>query len=50
MPGDQLRLEIEMLNFKRTLMKIAGKAFVDNKIVAEGVFTAVLVDRNSQES
>jgi UDP-3-O-[3-hydroxymyristoyl] N-acetylglucosamine deacetylase / 3-hydroxyacyl-[acyl-carrier-protein] dehydratase len=50
MPGDQLRLEIEMLNFKRTLMKIGGKAFVDGKLVAEGIFTAVLVDRNSQEN
>lgn len=45
-PGDQLRLEIEMLNFKPTLIKISGKAFVESKLVAEGTFTAVVVDRD----
>jgi len=46
-PGDQLRLEVEMLNIKPSLIKIAGKAFVDNKLVAEGVFTAAVMDRES---
>ena len=46
-PGDQLRMEIEMLNFKRSMIKIAGKSYVDGKLVAEGVFTAVVVDKNS---
>jgi UDP-3-O-[3-hydroxymyristoyl] N-acetylglucosamine deacetylase/3-hydroxyacyl-[acyl-carrier-protein] dehydratase len=45
-PGDQLRMEIEMLSFKRSTIKIAGKAFVDDKIVAEGTFLAVVVDRD----
>lgn len=45
-PGDQLRMEIEMLSFKRSTIKIAGKAFVDGKIVAEGTFLAVVVDRD----
>jgi UDP-3-O-[3-hydroxymyristoyl] N-acetylglucosamine deacetylase/3-hydroxyacyl-[acyl-carrier-protein] dehydratase len=46
-PGDQLRMEIEMISFKRSMIKIAGKAFVESKLVAEGVFTAVVVDKNS---
>jgi beta-hydroxyacyl-ACP dehydratase FabZ len=44
-PGDQLRMEIEMLSFKRSTIKIAGKAFVDGKLAAEGTFLAVVVDR-----
>ncbi len=44
-PGDQLRMEIEMLSFKRSTIKIAGKAFVDGKLVAQGTFLAVVVDR-----
>jgi UDP-3-O-[3-hydroxymyristoyl] N-acetylglucosamine deacetylase/3-hydroxyacyl-[acyl-carrier-protein] dehydratase len=46
-PGDQLRMEIEMLSFKRSLIRMAGKAYVENKLVAEGVFTAMVVDKNS---
>lgn len=46
-PGDQLRMEIEMLSLKRSTIKIAGKAFVDGKVVAEGTFLAVLVDKES---
>jgi UDP-3-O-[3-hydroxymyristoyl] N-acetylglucosamine deacetylase/3-hydroxyacyl-[acyl-carrier-protein] dehydratase len=46
-PGDQLRMEIEMLSLKRSTIKIAGKAFVDGKIIAEGTFLAVLVDKDS---
>ena len=46
-PGDQLRMEIEMISFKRSMIKMAGKAYVESKLVAEGVFTAVVVDKNS---
>jgi UDP-3-O-[3-hydroxymyristoyl] N-acetylglucosamine deacetylase/3-hydroxyacyl-[acyl-carrier-protein] dehydratase len=45
-PGDQLRMEIELISLKRSLIKIAGKAYVDGKLAAEGVFTAIVVDRN----
>jgi UDP-3-O-[3-hydroxymyristoyl] N-acetylglucosamine deacetylase/3-hydroxyacyl-[acyl-carrier-protein] dehydratase len=44
-PGDQLRLEIEMIQFRPNSCKMGGKAFVDGKIVAEGTFMAVVVDR-----
>jgi beta-hydroxyacyl-ACP dehydratase FabZ len=45
-PGDQLRLEMQLLNLKRSTVKLAGKAYVDSKLVAEGAFLAVLMDRN----
>jgi beta-hydroxyacyl-ACP dehydratase FabZ len=44
-PGDQLRLEIEMIQFRPNSCKMGGKALVDDKIVAEGTFMAVVVDR-----
>jgi UDP-3-O-[3-hydroxymyristoyl] N-acetylglucosamine deacetylase/3-hydroxyacyl-[acyl-carrier-protein] dehydratase len=44
-PGDQLRFEIEMIQFRPSSCKIGGKALVDGKVVAEGTFLAVVVDR-----
>jgi len=44
-PGDQLRFEIEMLQFRPNSCRIGGKALVDGKIVAQGTFLAVVVDR-----
>lgn len=44
-PGDQLRFEIEMIQYRPSSCKIGGKALVDGKVVAEGTFLAVVVDR-----
>lgn len=44
-PGDQLRFEIEMLQFRSSSCKIGGKALVDGKVVAQGTFLAVVVDK-----
>jgi len=44
-PGDQLRFEVEMLQFRPSACRIGGKALVDGKVVAEGTFLAVVVDR-----
>ena len=41
-PGDQLRLEVEALRTGSRIWKLQGKAFVDNELVAEGVFAATL--------
>ena len=38
-PGDQLRLEVEVLSARRTLRKIKGVASVDGQIVAEANIT-----------
>ncbi len=35
LPGDQLRLEVEIIKAKRTIWKFKGEAKVDGKIVAE---------------
>ncbi|OQX53084.1 MAG: 3-hydroxyacyl-[acyl-carrier-protein] dehydratase FabZ [Candidatus Cloacimonas sp. 4484_209] len=47
-PGDQLRNEIKMVKFRKNLCVIAGKAFVGENLVAEGEFTAVIVEKGSK--
>ena len=44
-PGDQLRFEIEMIQYRPNSCKIGGKALVDGKVVAQGTFLAVVVDK-----
>ncbi|HEY2930171.1 MAG TPA: 3-hydroxyacyl-ACP dehydratase FabZ [Acidobacteriota bacterium] len=44
-PGDQLRLEVEVLKYKMRVCRIQGKAFVDGQRVAEGILMSSLVDR-----
>jgi 3-hydroxyacyl-[acyl-carrier-protein] dehydratase len=47
-PGDQLRLEVEMLAWKKIAgiiaVRIAGKAFVDGKLVCEATLSCQLVE------
>lgn len=35
-PGDQLRLEVELVQLRGSIGKAEGKAFVDGQLVAEG--------------
>ena len=44
-PGDQLRLEMILANFRLGTALLAGKAYVDDKLVAEGKLKATVVDR-----
>jgi len=44
-PGDQIRFEVEMVKFRQSLCKMAGKAFVANDLVCEAELSAALVDR-----
>ena len=44
-PGDDLRLEIEVISFRNTRSKMTGKAYVGEKLVAEAELLATLVDR-----
>lgn len=44
-PGDQLRFELEMLHFRRSICKMAGKAYVDGDLVCEAEMMAAVVDR-----
>ncbi len=44
-PGDQLRLEVTMVQQRGTVWKFSGNAIVDDKIAAEAEFTAMVTDR-----
>ncbi len=44
-PGDQLMLEAKVLRHKMNIWKMEGKATVDGVLVAEGVFSAAVVDK-----
>lgn len=48
-PGDQLRLEIEMGKRRARFVTMLGKAYVGNAVVAEADFMAALVDRDPSE-
>jgi 3-hydroxymyristoyl/3-hydroxydecanoyl-(acyl carrier protein) dehydratase len=41
-PGDQLRLEIEVIRQRRRLARLAGKAYVGDELATQGELTIVL--------
>ena len=43
-PGDQLRLEVEILQQRRGRVRIGGKAYVGEALAAEGELMIALVD------
>jgi UDP-N-acetylglucosamine acyltransferase len=45
-PGDQLRLELEVIKIRGIVGKFKGKAFVDGKLTTEGTLTFMLADKN----
>lgn len=47
-PGDQLRLEVTMKRFREKLCIIEGKAFVEEKLVAEGELTAAIIKKGEK--
>ncbi len=50
MPGDQLRIEVDVLAFRGTAGRLQGKAFVDGKLVCEGIVTCRLLTRQPDGS
>jgi len=44
-PGDQLRIEVTVLNWRSRVVKLRGEATVDGTLVSEATFTAALVPR-----
>ena len=44
-PGDQLRLTMEVLNLRARTCKMRGKAEVDGQLVAEAEILSAMVDR-----
>ncbi|HLY59872.1 MAG TPA: 3-hydroxyacyl-ACP dehydratase FabZ [Terriglobia bacterium] len=47
-PGDQLRVEMNLLNRRNNFGKLQGRATVDRKLAAEAVVTFAIVDRPSK--
>jgi beta-hydroxyacyl-ACP dehydratase FabZ len=46
-PGDQLRIETELLKLRGRTCRMSGVAYVGDTRVAEAIMTAVVVDRTS---
>lgn len=44
-PGDQLRIEVNVLSFRTRAGRIEGKAYVDGKLACEAVLTCQVVPR-----
>ncbi len=45
-PGDQLRLEVNVMHKRGNVWKFAGNAFVGDKLTSEAEFTAMVSDRD----
>lgn len=45
-PGDQLRIEVDVLVWRRVVGRMDGRVFVDGKLVAEAIISCALVDRS----
>lgn len=50
LPGDQMVIEVEQSAQKRNIVFMSAKTYVDNVLVAEGDFTAAIVDRLKDEN
>ena len=42
-PGDQLRMHVEKVQARRNVFVFRGKSMVDDKVVSEAEFTAMIV-------
>jgi 3-hydroxyacyl-[acyl-carrier-protein] dehydratase len=47
-PGDQLRIEVEVLAFRSRAGRIAGRALVDGKLACEATLTCQVVTRERE--
>ena len=47
-PGDQLRLEVEVLSFRTRAGRMAGKAYIDGKVASEATLTCMIVPRSAE--
>ncbi|MCU0644446.1 MAG: bifunctional UDP-3-O-[3-hydroxymyristoyl] N-acetylglucosamine deacetylase/3-hydroxyacyl-ACP dehydratase [bacterium] len=45
LPGDQLRFELDMLRYRQSICKMAGKAYVGAELVCEAELSAAVVNR-----
>ena len=49
-PGDQLRLEVDVLSFRPRQGRMEGKAYVDGKLACEATLTCAVVSRPRRSS
>ena len=49
-PGDQLRIEVDVLVWRGNAGRMQGKAYVGEKVACEAVITCRLVDRRGKKS
>jgi 3-hydroxyacyl-[acyl-carrier-protein] dehydratase len=48
-PGDQLRIEVEVLSFRPRAGRIQGRALVDGKLACEATLTCAVVTREREK-
>lgn len=46
LPGDQIRFELDMIKYRRSICKMDGKGYVGDDLVVEAELSAAVVDRN----
>ncbi len=49
-PGDQLRIEVQVLNWRRTAVRLQGSAYVGDQLACEATLSCALMSRTKQES
>ena len=49
-PGDQLRLEVTVVGWRKKFAKIEGKAFVGEQLAAEAILSCALVPKDKNKS
>lgn len=49
-PGDQLRIEVEVLVWRNTATRMQGKVYVGDKLVCEAVVSCQLVPRSAAQN
>jgi 3-hydroxyacyl-[acyl-carrier-protein] dehydratase len=47
-PGDQIRIEVDVVSFRTRAGKMAGKAYVDGKLACEATLTCMIVPRHHE--
>jgi 3-hydroxyacyl-[acyl-carrier-protein] dehydratase len=49
-PGDQLRIEVDVLSFKPRVGRMEAKAFVDGKLACQATLTCQIVPRPARRA
>ena len=47
-PGDQIRIEVNVVSFRPRAGKMEGKAFIDGKLACEATLTCMIVPRRQE--